>query len=69
VRDPSRIDEVLRLVEEIWRLSPDLRLGQLILNAQRMSKTGAADIDLWEVEDADLVRGLNNYRDLLKPGD
>jgi len=31
-RNPDRIDGLLRLVGEIWRKNPDLRLTQLILN-------------------------------------
>lgn len=32
MRDPERIPEMLDLIEEIWILRPDLRLGQLLLN-------------------------------------
>ena len=31
-RDPKRIPEVLRLIEEVWQKNPDWRLGQLLLN-------------------------------------
>ena len=31
-RDPARIPEVLRLLEQVWQKQPHLRLGQLLLN-------------------------------------
>lgn len=31
-RDPKRIEPTLRLIEQLWRQHPDMRLGQLILN-------------------------------------
>jgi len=35
MRDPARIDQILELVRQVWIRSPDLRLGQLIVNAVR----------------------------------
>ena len=32
MRDPQRIPEVLEVIEQLWRLHPDWRLGQLISN-------------------------------------
>lgn len=32
MRDPDRIDDILWLLEKLWRTSPDQRLVQLILN-------------------------------------
>jgi len=32
MRDPSRIDETLAVIEQLWRRFPDWRLGQLISN-------------------------------------
>ncbi len=52
MRDPKRIDLILARIREIWVQSPDLRLGQLILNAMPDDRTA------YYVEDADLVRGL-----------
>lgn len=34
MRDPNRISEILRLVEEIWYENPDLRFNQLVYNLQ-----------------------------------
>ena len=33
MRDPRRIDDVLLAIGEVWAQHPDLRLGQLLLNA------------------------------------
>ncbi len=30
MRDPNRIKPILRRLETLWRLCPDMRLGQLI---------------------------------------
>lgn len=32
MRDPKRIDRILKLIEKIWKAYPDLRLCQLIGN-------------------------------------
>ena len=32
MRDPKRIDRILKLIEKIWKTYPDLRLCQLIGN-------------------------------------
>ena len=55
MRDPGRIDGVLRAVAARWRAEPDLRLGQLLVNAARFGEPSA---DLFYVEDDDLVRRL-----------
>jgi uncharacterized protein YihD (DUF1040 family) len=34
MRDPARIPEILKLVEEAWVKYPDLRLGQLLGNLE-----------------------------------
>jgi hypothetical protein len=32
MRDPRRIDRILDLVRELWKLAPDMRFGQLLEN-------------------------------------
>jgi hypothetical protein len=32
MRDPQRIDRILELLREVWKIYPDYRLGQLISN-------------------------------------
>ena len=51
MRDVSRIDFILKSVGDIWKNYPDLRLGQLLLNAVR-------DPMLYYVEDDKLVEEL-----------
>jgi len=54
MRDPIRIDRILTKLGEVWRLAPDLRLGQLLLNLHRFSKNPSdvfnTEDDQWEVE-------------------
>lgn len=50
MRDPERIQEVLALVERMWRLYPDWRLGQLLENVATW-----AEQPLWELEEDALV--------------
>ena len=49
MRDPERIGEILDTLEIIWFDNPDLRLGQLILNAIRNEQ------HLYEIEDEKLI--------------
>lgn len=51
MRNPKRIKKVLKAIEEIWGMYPDLRLGQLIGNVFR-------DPVLYYVEDKELVKAL-----------
>lgn len=38
MRDPNRIDPMLALLGKTWKKNPDLRLGQLLVNAARPSE-------------------------------
>jgi hypothetical protein len=53
VRDPQRIDDVLLAIGQVWAMDPDLRLGQLLINAVRPSDPCP---ELSGIEDKDLVR-------------
>lgn len=33
MRDPNRIPVILKAIKKVWTRNPDLRLGQLIVNA------------------------------------
>jgi uncharacterized protein YihD (DUF1040 family) len=37
MRNPKRINKILRLIEEIWEDNPDLRLTQLLLNTGELN--------------------------------
>ncbi len=54
-RDPKRIPEVLRLIEQVWQQHPDLRLGQLLLNHLRPVSHCPV---LYAIEDDELLRLL-----------
>lgn len=53
VRDINRIDGVLEELGKIWKEYPDLRLGQLLLNAVR-------DPALYYLEDEEIIKELKN---------
>ena len=63
MRDPARIDDVLAALRAAWAESPDLRLGQLIVNAVRPTNQCP---EVFYTEDEALVRGLNILRELLQ---
>jgi hypothetical protein len=56
-RDPTRIPHVLDELRQTWELLPDMRLGQLITNAARMS-----DVDISMIEETDLLNALHRLR-------
>jgi hypothetical protein len=53
LRDSRRIDDVLLAIGEVWAQNPDLRLGQLLINAVRPDQQCP---ELFGIEDGDLVR-------------
>lgn len=55
MRDPARIDQILELLREVWTRSPDLRLGQLIVNAVRPQEPCP---EVFYIEDTVLARRL-----------
>jgi uncharacterized protein YihD (DUF1040 family) len=54
VREPERIDVMLDLVKKIWKMYPDLRLCQLVVNVAE--DTSASPI--FYLEDKDLEEKL-----------
>lgn len=53
MRDPARIDRILEAIRLKWKASPDLRLGQLLINAApRFEDAG------YHVEDGELEVAL-----------
>jgi hypothetical protein len=57
MRDPERIDGVLAVVREVWQRYPDMRLGQLLVNAVQPSEPCS---ELYSIEDSRLVRKLES---------
>ena len=64
MRDPNRIDNILQQLAEIWKWgkNPELRLGQLLLNA-------LGDPALYYIEDQALIDYLKNYYRIEKEED
>ena len=56
MRNPERIENVLNRIRRLWHVYPDLRLGQLILNAV------GPDHDLFYVEDDALMAMIEDYQ-------
>lgn len=63
-RDPDRIPQILRLIERIWRASPNMRLGQLLCNAlaYREELPGSNVFDAaYSLEDSEVLDGLEAF--------
>lgn len=61
MRDPNRIPQVLNALGQYWMKHPDLRLGQIVSNAQSTHRinAGLADTqDVFYFEDEDLLKTL-----------
>ena len=55
MRDPARIDEILADLAAVWRKSPDLRLGQLLVNLVRPDEPTPA---VFNIEDTQLHKRI-----------
>ena len=60
MRDPARIPEVLKALQEAWEQEPDWRLGQLVFNIAR----SAGHRDSYYIEDDKLVESLKEFATL-----
>ena len=59
MRDPDRISEILGVLRDIWERNPDLRLGQIVVNAIR---PGEPCPQIFSAEDEALLAGLHEFR-------
>ena len=59
MRDPNRIPDVLEAIRLAWEKYPDLRLGQLIVNAVRPKEPCS---EIFSIEEPELIKGLDMYR-------
>ncbi len=66
MRDPDRIPAILRALEEVWRADPDLRLGQLLVNATNFSGRKVVCPEIFYAEDDVMLKGIEHYRGLRK---
>lgn len=57
MRDQERIDRMLKLLKDYWKKNPDMRLGQIVVNAAGAPK------DLYYTEDKDTEWGLQYLDD------
>jgi hypothetical protein len=58
MRDPARIDRMIERLREIWHASPDMRLGQLLVNVIRPSQPCP---QIFGVEDTFTEKQLEKY--------
>jgi uncharacterized protein YihD (DUF1040 family) len=65
MRDPQRIDRILEQLEIAWKKSPDLRLGQLLIN---VAGYGGAKVEnnLFYYEDDSFERDLEIWNERIK---
>ena len=63
MRDINRIPQILGDLKKIWELTPDIRLGQLLLNAVDHNEN-----TLFYIEDQDLIDKMFHeiYSNLMK---
>ena len=56
MKNPKRIDPILKKISELWKLHPDWRLCQLLSNAAK--DVSWNQYDLFFLEDDKLLEGL-----------
>jgi len=61
MRDRNRIYRIVDKLRATWIRSPDLRLGQLVMNAIAFAKNDGVN-DIFYVEDDETERGLDIMR-------
>lgn len=59
MRNPARIGYTLQCLANVWAKHPDLRLGQLIVNAAQRPETGLGS--LFYIEDEALIEALQAF--------
>ena len=58
MRDPARIDRMIEMLWELWKLQPDMRLGQLLVNVIRPDEPCP---QIFSAEDTDTEKKLAKY--------
>ena len=61
MRDPNRIEPIIKEIEDFWKKNPDLRLGQIIANCVR-TYDGRLNCDPFYIEDEQLLDGLHKLQ-------
>jgi hypothetical protein len=54
MRDERRIDRVLNVIGDYWKIVPDWRLGQLITNV-------FGNRDIFYLEEEDFIKAFNEF--------
>ena len=54
MRDPKRIDDIMRRLKKLWKVFPDLRLGQLLGNCLNYQQ-------LYYLEDEDVMKAVEAF--------
>ena len=67
MRDPKRIDRILRKLRKTWRKNPDLRLGQLLYALEQnghhpQEAYSSRARDIFYTEDEVIERGLDTWK-------
>ena len=57
MRDPNRITEIIKTLEEVWKSNPDFRLGQLLTVAARPKTPHPRTFN---IEDDEILLGLKS---------
>lgn len=66
MRDANRIDLILRELKSIWERYPDLRLGQIVINAvergqgEHFTPDDTTAMKLFYIEDEPLLEMIKN---------
>lgn len=58
MRDPARIAGMLKALEKVWRKDPDLRLGQIIVNAIVYIRPSFECPAAFYIEDDEMLKGI-----------
>jgi hypothetical protein len=61
---PTTQHELLETLSCLWKLSPDVRFGQLLANLGFLVED-QTDQSLWDVEDEALLKVMEKHRDAL----
>ena len=67
MRDPKRIDKVMEAIRTLWIKNPDLRFFQLI--EMLPEKINGKSIDLFFMEDEEILKRLNAELKLMTPAE
>ena len=59
MRDINRIEPLLNEFEELWKLNPDIRFGQMVYNLTR-------SVDLFNLEDDKMLAIINQLLQIQK---